>query len=93
MEGREPVQDIRIDGDTSCLEGLPGVEKVTDFGREQELRVALSADSQQILAAVMQRTRILGFDIVKPSLHDIFVRIAGPDADRAEVTDPEAVHG
>jgi hypothetical protein len=27
----------------------------------------------------MSRTAIQSFDIVKPSLHDIFIRIAGPD--------------
>jgi ABC-2 type transport system ATP-binding protein len=69
---------IRIEDDSSCLDNLPGVEKITDFGREQELRLAQEADPQQILAAVMARTRVRGFDVVKPSLHDIFLRIAGP---------------
>jgi ABC-2 type transport system ATP-binding protein len=71
---------IRIEDDASCLEGLPGVEKITNFGREQELRVARDADPQQIIAGALARTRVRGFDIVKPSLHDIFVRIAGAEA-------------
>jgi ABC-type uncharacterized transport system ATPase subunit len=28
----------------------------------------------------MSRTRVRRFEIAKPSLHDIFVRIAGPEA-------------
>jgi ABC-2 type transport system ATP-binding protein len=82
---------IRIEDDASCLRDLPGVEKITDFGREQELRLAQGADAQEILGAALARTHIRGFDIVKPSLHDIFVRIAGPEAGRA--VEPEADAG
>ncbi len=72
-----------------CVEGgqalsaVPGVEKVTDFGQLQELRIREGADPDRILADVMGRTRLTSFEIAKPSLHDIFVRIAGPDAERA----------
>jgi ABC-2 type transport system ATP-binding protein len=79
---------IRIADDASCLGKLPAVERVTDFGREQELRLSRDADPQAILAAVMTRTRVRGFDVVKPSLHDIFLRIAGPEALETEATDP-----
>ena len=57
---------------------IRGVEKVTDFGRFQELRINHRTDSQDILAALMQRGRVAHFEIARPSLHDIFVRIAGP---------------
>jgi len=77
--GNDTVR-LRIEDDASRLEGLSGVEKVTDFGREQQLRLMRGADPQKILATVMERTRVQGFDLVKPSLHDIFVRIAGPEA-------------
>ncbi len=36
-------------------DGLPGVEAVRDLGRWQELRLARNADSQRLLAALMQR--------------------------------------
>jgi ABC-type uncharacterized transport system ATPase subunit len=36
--------------------------------------------AQEVLAAIISRTEVLSFDIVKPSLHDIFLRIAGPQA-------------
>ena len=38
-------------------------------------------DPQDILSKILSRTRVSSFDIVKPSLHDIFVRIAGPEAE------------
>jgi ABC-2 type transport system ATP-binding protein len=71
---------IRLDDGEGGLEGLEGVEKVTDFGREQELRLARGMDPQQIMRMVMERTRVQRFEVAKPSLHDIFVRIAGPGA-------------
>jgi len=46
----------------------------------QELRMASDCDSQDVLAAIMSRARVLSFDIVKPSLNDIFLRIADPKA-------------
>jgi len=71
---------IRTEDGTGVLKDLKGVEKINDFGQVQELRIAPDCDTQQVLAAVMSRTRVLSFDIVKPSLHDIFIRIAGPEA-------------
>ena len=73
----------RIDGDATRLHGLPGVERVTDRGQTQELRLESGADSQEVLAAIMSRARVTHFELGRPSLHDIFVRIAGPGAGKA----------
>ena len=71
---------VRTENGASALQDLDGVEKVTDFGQMQELRMAPECDAQEVLAAIMSRTRIRSFDVVKPSLNDIFLRIAGPEA-------------
>jgi len=34
-----------------------------------------------VLRVLLSRTPVTSFSIMKPSLHDIFVRIAGPVAD------------
>jgi ABC-2 type transport system ATP-binding protein len=70
------------------LEGLPGVEKVTDFGRVQELRLAPGTDTQELLGRLMSRGRVRHFELARPTLHDIFVRIASPD----DQPDHEAGH-
>lgn len=70
---------VHLDG-AAQLDDLPGVLKVTDLGRYQELRLAPEADAQAILACLMQRGRVRHFEMSKPTLHDIFVRIARPDA-------------
>jgi ABC-2 type transport system ATP-binding protein len=69
---------VHLDG-TAALEGLPGVVKVTDLGRSQELRLAPGADTQEILAHLIERGRVRHFEIGRPTLHDIFVRIARPE--------------
>jgi ABC-2 type transport system ATP-binding protein len=71
---------IRTEDGAVALRNLNGVEKINDFGQLQELRMAPDCDPQEVLAAIMSRTRVRSFDIVKPSLHDIFLRIAGPEA-------------
>jgi ABC-2 type transport system ATP-binding protein len=65
------------------LSGILGVERVKNFGQLQELRIAQGVDTQGILATLMQRGRIRHFEQATPSLHDIFVRIAGADAETA----------
>ncbi len=62
------------------LSDLGGVEKVTDLGHMQELRITPNTNSQAILTQLMKRGRITHFELSRPSLHDIFVRIAGPEA-------------
>ncbi len=75
---------VRIDGNGVDFARLPGVERVNDFGRFQELRMANSADPQHILTALAAQTRVHHFEIASPTLHDIFVRIARPAAEPAE---------
>ena len=71
---------VSTEGGMAALKGLGGVEAVNNYGRIQELRMAKGCDSQALLAAIMSRTRVWSFEVAKPSLHDIFVRIAGPEA-------------
>jgi len=40
-------------------------------------------DTQSILSSLMAAGRVTHFELVKPSLHDIFIRIAGPEAKEA----------
>jgi ABC-2 type transport system ATP-binding protein len=75
---------ISSEGGLAALRDLEGVEKIRDYGQMQELRMTPGADPQRILAGIMERTRVKSFEVAKPSLHDIFVRIAGPEAEEVE---------
>jgi ABC-2 type transport system ATP-binding protein len=69
---------VRLGGGENGLARLPGVLKVTELGRLQELRLAPGTDPQQVLAALVARGPVHHFELTRPSLHDIFVRIAAP---------------
>ena len=95
IQGAYGADTIRLraaDG-AGALEGLEGVEKVTDHGKIQELRMVAGCDSQQVLRAVLARTPVDSFEIVTPSLQDIFVRIAGPEAREAQAASAGAAPG
>jgi ABC-2 type transport system ATP-binding protein len=77
---------VRAQCNGTSLGSLPGVVKVTDFGNLQELRLTPGADSQQILAALIQHGHVDHFELAHPSLHDIFVRIASPDLQDMQLT-------
>ncbi len=64
---------VAFDGDGSFLGSLPGVAKVSDFGQYVEIKMSDGADPQTLLGEVAARLRIRRFEIVEPSLHDIFV--------------------
>ena len=73
------IYHIRADGDLGFVNSLDGVEHVRDLGRYLEVRY--TGDSQGLLKELLERTKVRHFEIAKPSLHDIFVRIAGPTAE------------
>jgi ABC-2 type transport system ATP-binding protein len=69
---------ITAENGAACLSGIPGVDLIRDSGDVQEVRLARSTDPQDVLRALVARTRVTGFTLTKPSLHDIFIRIADP---------------
>lgn len=69
---------VRALGENGVFENLPGVTHVKEFGRYTELRTDRTADPQAILRALAGRARVEHFEIARPSLRDIFIRIAGP---------------
>jgi ABC-2 type transport system ATP-binding protein len=67
---------VRTAGGAAALGGVAGVQSVNDYGQLQEVRLA--ADPQRFLQELASRTTVYHFEITRPSLHDIFVRIARP---------------
>ena len=60
----------------SALAGLTEVESINDHGNYQDVRVSGSPNA--FLRRLAEKTEVRHFEIAKPSLHDIFVRIARP---------------
>jgi ABC-2 type transport system ATP-binding protein len=74
---------LRTEGGARALEGLRGVERLTDFGQVQELRLDGTRGAQDLVRELLGRTAVTSFEVVRPSLRDIFLRIAGPEAREA----------
>ena len=86
IKDRYGADTVRVRAD-AALDGLAGVESIRALGEVSELRV--SGDPQALLAELVKRGRVEHFEITRPSLHDIFLRIAGPEAQNGT----EATHG
>jgi ABC-2 type transport system ATP-binding protein len=76
--GHDSVQ-VRAQGGSDVLREIEGVQAVIDHGNVQQVR--LSVDPQVFLARLAARTAVQRFEITRPSLHDIFIEIAGPSAE------------
>ena len=90
---------LRVDGGAAALAPFLGreIESLNDYGQMQEVR--LRGDAQMFLQALAAHVRVHHFEVARPSLHDIFVRIARPaEQDAAPAADagpgraPEAAH-
>jgi ABC-2 type transport system ATP-binding protein len=81
--GQDTVR-VSVEGNGCDPTTLIGVERANDLGHFQDLRIAPGADTQDILTQLMRRGRVTHFELTKPSLHDIFVRIARPAPQDAE---------
>ena len=73
---------LRTAGGAAALAGMPHVQSVNDFGQLQEVR--LTGDPQLFLADLTARTAVYHFEVTRPSLQDIFVRIAKPAGEPCE---------
>jgi ABC-2 type transport system ATP-binding protein len=75
---------VRTSEGVAALESLDGVVELNDHGNLQEVR--WKGDPQDLLRALVARTSVQLFEITRPSLHDVFVRIADPD--RKDIPEP-----
>jgi ABC-2 type transport system ATP-binding protein len=67
---------LRVRGGSDTLARFPEIESMTDYGQLQEVR--LKGEAQTFLARLAGSAEVYHFEVTRPSLHDIFVRIARP---------------
>ena len=76
--GRNTVQ-LEIEGDGGFITSLPGVARVTTFNNYLEVRLQPDARPSELLRAVCQQVEVRRFEVMEPSLYDIFIEQARVD--------------
>ena len=74
--GRNNVQ-IEYEGDGNFLQQSKLVGSYNNYGNYVEVRLAPGADAQQLLRLVAERSRISKFELMEPSLEEIFIETVG----------------
>ena len=74
--GGESVQ-IDYEGDGRLLAANGQVESVNDYGNHAEIRLKPGADSQALLRSVAASLRVKRFQVMEPSLEQIFIDRVG----------------
>jgi ABC-2 type transport system ATP-binding protein len=76
--GRNSVQ-MSFEGDGHFVKNLPGVKKVLEFNTYVELQLTGEVPPHQILKAAVERLQVNRFEVMAPSLYDIFIEEAKVD--------------
>jgi ABC-2 type transport system ATP-binding protein len=74
--GKNNVQ-IEYEGNGDFLEKNPLVSAYNNYGNYVEVRLAPGADAQQLLQMVAARSRVNKFELMEPSLEEIFINTVG----------------
>ncbi len=74
--GKNNVQ-IQYEGDGAFLENNSLVETYNNYGNYVEVRMASGADPQQLLRMAAEKSRISRFELMEPSLEEIFIEVVG----------------
>jgi ABC-2 type transport system ATP-binding protein len=76
--GKNHVQ-MQFEGDPR-LEGSSLVQSYNNYGNYVEVRLVPGADAQELLRTAAERARISRFEVVEPSLEEIFIDQVGKHA-------------
>jgi ABC-2 type transport system ATP-binding protein len=74
--GKSNVQ-IEYQGDGEFLQHTQLVGAYNNYGNGVEIRLAAGADPQQLLRLVAERSRVSKFELMEPSLEEIFIETVG----------------
>src|SRR5215475_3710267 len=74
--GKNNVQ-IEYEGNGDFLEKNPLVSTYNNYGNYVEVRLAPGADAQKLLHMVAEKSRVNKFELMEPSLEEIFINMVG----------------
>jgi ABC-2 type transport system ATP-binding protein len=76
--GKNSLQ-VDMEGDGNFIRELPGVSGVTEFNNYLEVNLGEGAEPSAILKTVASRVKVRRFEVVEPSLYQIFIKLAKVD--------------
>ena len=76
--GRNALQ-IDFEGDGGFIGSLPGVQAMTEFNNYVEVQLSAEVQPHEILRAVVNKVTVRRFEVMEPSLYDIFIDMAKVD--------------
>ena len=74
--GKRNVQ-MKYEGDAKFLQDAKLVQSFNDYGNYVEVRLAQNADPQDLLRAATASARLSKFELMEPSLEEIFIEAVG----------------
>lgn len=74
--GRHNVQ-IKYEGNPRFLQEASLIQSFNDYGNYVEVRLAPGADAQELLKLASANARINKFELMEPSLEEIFIDVVG----------------
>jgi ABC-2 type transport system ATP-binding protein len=74
--GKNNVQ-IEYEGNGNFVEQNKLVQSFNNYGNYVEVRLAPGADAQQLLRMASEHSRISRFELMEPSLEEIFIDVVG----------------
>ena len=74
---------LGFEGDGNFLRRLPELESVDLHGNYAEIRMRDGADPTRILEAAMSHVKVRRFEVVEPTLNNIFIDLVGGTAEEA----------
>ncbi|MGA3212938.1 MAG: DUF4162 domain-containing protein, partial [Terriglobales bacterium] len=77
--GRRNVQ-IEYEGDAGFLKETALVQSFNDYGNYVEVQLKPGADPQELLHRASSGARLSRFELMEPSVEDIFLDVVGPSA-------------
>jgi len=80
----EPRLRVRLAHRQTIPQSIPGVLDTIDRGQFTDLVLTKDANRRDVLLSLMSAGDVEHFEMVKPSLHDIFVSIAKPSTPESD---------
>jgi len=76
VQSRFPVNivSIEVQGDTEFIYKLPTVANIESAGKRLEITLKEDAEPQDLLRLLVEKVKVIAFEVKKPTLHEIFIK-------------------